>query len=288
MKTCKCCVGNATFDAAQDVNRIRSNVRKFQSEMFTVWRCRSCGSLHSLEEIELDRYYEGYFIHRQRVDFFARRLFSSRLRLLKSVGLSSQHSILDYGCGNGGFVRFLSAQGYERVDGYDPYAEEFANQSVLKSKYDWILAQDVIEHVVEPLGLLDQFASLVRRPGGMLVIGTPNAEGLDLHDPIDAVGQLHQPFHRHIFSGSELTRQLQVRHFEIERAQYRSYVDTWIPFVNSTFLFNYMAAIDGTVDSGFDPIRFGLILRSPRLLIFGLFGRLLGPGKDISLVCSAC
>ena len=270
------------------MNRIRSNVRRFHSEVFTVWRCRSCNSLHSLEEIDYDRYYEGYFIHRQRVDFFARRLFSSRLQLLKSVGLGFRHSILDYGCGNGGFVRFLRAQGYVVVDGYDPYSKEFADQSVLRGKYDWILAQDVIEHVAEPLGLLDELASLVRRPGGMLVIGTPDAEGLDLFDPIDAVGQLHQPFHRHIFSGSELTRQLQGRHFEIARSQRRSYVDTWIPFVNSTFLFNYMAAIDGTVDSGFDPIRFGLILRSPRLLVFGLLGRFLGTGKDISLVGKAC
>lgn len=102
------------------------------------------------------------------------------------------------------------------------------------------------------------------------------------------MGQLHQPFHRHIFSGSELIRQVQDLHFEIERSQRRSYVDTWIPFVNSTFLFNYMAAIDGTVDSGFDPIRFGLILRSPRLLVFGLLGRFLGTGKDISLVGKAC
>jgi hypothetical protein len=48
-----------------------------------------------------------------------------------------------------------------------------------------------------------------------------------------------------------------------------------------------MAAVDGTVDSGFDPIRPGLILRSPRLLFYGLFGRLLRPRKDILVMATA-
>jgi len=101
------------------------------------------------------------------------------------------------------------------------------------------------------------------------------------------VGQLHQPFHRHILTGERLVSLMERRGFRVDRVVPRSYVETWFPFVNSVFLFNYMAATDGTVDSGFDPIRLRLILGSPKLLFYGLFGRLLNPGKDIFVIATA-
>jgi 2-polyprenyl-3-methyl-5-hydroxy-6-metoxy-1,4-benzoquinol methylase len=263
---------------------VRSNVRRFKSESFRVWRCANCRSLHSAGNIDYDRYYKDYPIKRQVLDFCTRRLFASRLANLTRAGLKSSHSILDYGCGNGAFVRYLRERGFVHAQGFDPYSTEFSNRDVLSRTYDCVTSQDVIEHVPDLPAYLDELAALVRRPGGMLAIGTPNAEHIDLNDSIDQVGQLHQPFHRHILTGTALTRMLERRDFTITAVVPRFYIDTWIPFVNSPFVFRYMAAIDGTVDASLDPIRLDVILRSPKLLWYGLFGRLYRPRKDILVV----
>ena len=286
-RICNVCSDGGRFEASREVARVNSNVRRFRGEQFTVWRCPGCGSLHSLEDIDYARYYDGYFMQRQKMDFFARRLFSSRLRELERGGLSPGHTVLDYGCGNGNFVRFLQGRGYSAAKGYDPFSQEFADRSVCDRRYDVVNSQDVIEHAPDPGRFLDELADLVRRPGGVLAIGTPNAEHIDLRDPLDAVGQLHQPFHRHVLTGKRLVSLMERRGFRVDRVVPRSYVETWLPFVNSVFLFNYMAAVDGTVDSGFDPIRLRLILGSPTLLFYGLFGRLLNPGKDIFVIATA-
>ena len=286
-RTCTLCRDGGRFDDSPDVATVNSNVRRFRGEQFTVWRCSGCGSLHTLEDIDYARYYDGYFMQRQKMDFFARRLFASRLQELERSGLSRHQAVLDYGCGNGNFVRFLQDRGYSAARGYDPFTPEFADRSVCARLYDFVSSQDVIEHAPDSEKFLDELAEVVRRPGGVLAIGTPNAEYIDLRDPLDAVGQLHQPFHRHILTGERLVALIERRGFRVDRVVPRSYVETWWPFVNSVFLFNYMAAVDGTVDSGFDPIRTRLLLGSPRLLFYGLFGRLLNTRKDVFVMATA-
>ncbi len=266
---------------------VNSNAQRFRTERFTMWRCPDCASLHAVEPIDYARYYAGYFMQRQPLDFFARRIFAQRLRDLDPARFRTDIRILDHGCGNGNFVRFLHERGFAYARGYDPYSPDFADPALLGTGYDVVTSQDVVEHAPDPGRYLDDLADLVRRPGGVLAVGTPNAEHIDLADPIDRVGPLHQPFHRHILAGTRLVAMLEARGFRIDRVIPRSYVDTWLPFVNSAFVFNYMAAADGTVESGFDPIRMGLILTSPKLLFHGLFGRLEKRRKDILVLATA-
>lgn len=47
---CTRCVAAPHFDQAAAVRAVRSNVRQFQHECFTVWRCPACRSLHSREK----------------------------------------------------------------------------------------------------------------------------------------------------------------------------------------------------------------------------------------------
>lgn len=286
-RQCNLCENPGLIDDASEVKRIRSNVRQFQNEEFTVWRCSNCGSLHCLEDIDYERYYQDYPLHMQKPDFFTLQLFSSRLRQLVRGGLEQKHSVLDYGCGNGGFVSFLREKGYSSAEGYDPYDESFSNCAVLGQKYDYVISQDVIEHAPDTLSFLDEMLTLVRSGGGIAVIGTPDAANISLHDPIDAVGQLHQPHHRHILAMAQLERLIEARGFRITRSLHRWYVDTWIPFLNSSFFFHYTAAAGGTVDSIFEPIRYPLIFSSPRLLLYGLFGRFMDPRKDSLIFAQA-
>ena len=106
--------------------------------------------------------------------------------------------ILEIGCGDGSFVRFLREMGYSRAEGLDVSEERLARAQGLGAKdvfqadlrtyfsdrgiandLDVVFALNVIEHLRkdEVLTLLtDVFSAL--RPGGEFWIRTPNGAGL--------------------------------------------------------------------------------------------------------------
>ncbi len=221
-------------------------------------------------------------MQRQKLDFFTRQLFAARLRQLTARGFDKNCTLLDYGCGNGGFVAWLREQEYAHVAGYDPYCEPFADKASLLETYDFLVSQDVLEHASDTNAMLDEMLRCVGKQG-VAVLGSPCADRIRLNDPLDEAGPLHQPFHRHILAQAQLIRLLERRGFAVFHTETRWYLDTWIPFLNSTFLFQYVLATGGAEDAFFEPIRFGRILRSPRLLAYGLLGRLRNPGKDMTV-----
>lgn len=87
--------------------RVPGATRDVMADTFTVWRCRDCSTLNALEKVDYAKIYKNYPIQRQSYDFFAKRLFSKRLKILIRLGLKPHHTILDYGCGSGHFVRYL-------------------------------------------------------------------------------------------------------------------------------------------------------------------------------------
>ncbi|MDP3493636.1 MAG: class I SAM-dependent methyltransferase [Hyphomonadaceae bacterium] len=282
-RICNLCEYPGTFEGARDVGRVRSNVREFLHERFTVWRCTHCGSLHSLEAIDYSRYYRDYPLRRQKLDFAARRFFSQRLSELRMAGVKPSSSILDFGCGNGSFVRFLRERGYANAQGYEPYSSEYDDPRVLKDRFDIVTSQDVLEHVPSPKDYLKELRSMVR-PGGLLAVGTPDAAELRIDDPLDESGRLHQPFHRHLITRDLLAQLMTQGGATIIHEARRYYVDTWIPFLNSSFLFNYMHRTGGAIDAGLETIRLGTIMASPALLFRGLLGRFLQRKQDVLIV----
>lgn len=278
-----CNICNTENELEKNINtyKINSNVERFKEERFTVWRCKRCQSLHSLEEIDYNKYYENYPIHNQKIDLPTKILFHSRLNQIIKFGLKKHHSLLDYGCGNGSFVKYLQSRGYKNTQGYDPFSVEFNNKAICEKKYDFVISQDVIEHAPDPKDFLEELAKLVQRPGGKLIIGTPNATYIDPSNAVDQKGHLHQPFHRHILSDKYLQELLQQNEFVVERVIKNSYVNTKIPFINFPFVFNYLKVIDGTVEDMFKPFKASVIASSPKLLYKGFFGGFQNNAKDM-------
>lgn len=264
-----------------DSARVPCYVREFAGEVFTVWRCGRCHSLHVLESIDYDRYYRNYPIKRQQYDGFTRLTCSKRIKLLSGVGLTKGATLLDHGCGSGHFVRYARAQGI-LAEGYDPYSSEFGDASVLARQYQFVTSQDVIEHVDNPSAVIDELKRYVA-PGGYLVIGTPNADGLDLHDELDQ-NAIHAPYHRHIYAAAELQRDVARNDWEVVDFRKEWYVDTWVPFVNSAFLFRYFQSGGGFMDIGFDPVSPMHFIKHPSLLFWGFFGRLFPSQCDMLVV----
>jgi SAM-dependent methyltransferase len=265
---CVFCGTNTAELPAAESAQIRCNVREFGAETFAVWRCAQCGSLHAQEPIDYDRYYRDYPMNRLKYGFYVKVALRKRMEILKRAGLESDKTLIDYGCGSGHFVRYAREQGVQ-AEGYDPYSQEFRDASVLDRNYDFVTAQDVIEHVDDPRAFVDDLKNLAV-PGGYMAIGTPNSDVIDLYHPLDLT-PLHQPYHRHIPSATELQRMASEGGWQVVEFRKDWHWDTRVPFVNSAFVFRWYKSRGGFLDVDVD-IGARYILANPSLIFWGFFG----------------
>lgn len=120
------------------------------------------------------------------------RLFAPRAEWIATVLRPEGGRLLDVGCGNGIFLDlFLGRSGWELL-GVDPSPDAVARcgergiravQSEIEGfddaeGFDVITVWEVLEHVFDPLGVLRRCQGLLR-PGGSLVLTTPNVSGFD-------------------------------------------------------------------------------------------------------------
>ena len=277
---CELCAEPGTLGGARDVGQVPCNVRQFQDEWFTLWRCTGCGSIHCTQTVDLDHYYARYPLKQQQGSFHDRIGFRNRLRLLEGQGFLRSDRLLDFGCGAGLFVSHLKALGLPNVFGYDAYAEPFSDPGVLADTYDAVVSYDVLEHAEDPRDLLLRLGRLVR-PGGLLVIGTPNADQVTIAQ--DGGPALHPPYHRHILSERALLALGRSQGLRVLQVHRRSFYDSLLPTVNARFMCGYLAKAGGFLDVAVEPPRPGLVLRSPWLLFLAFFGYFL-PAGDSQLV----
>ena len=273
------CVVCGAAGAVAEEATVASNVRAHKHERFTVWRCAACRSIHARDEVDLDHYYRDYpFLRAQ--DGRVLRYFHRRLwRRLARAGARRDHAVLDYGCGGGLLLAELARLGVAGVAGYDAYSARFADPRVLEASYDVVVSQDVIEHVADPLALLDTFDRLCR-PGGLIAIGTPDASGIDLARTDAHKHSLHQPYHRHILAHPALLAAGAARGWQLVRHHRRPYTSTPVPSLNLPYLLRYLRAGDDTVDVAYDPPRASWRMVTPAALFDAVFGALRDPGTD--------
>ncbi len=262
---------------------IPCNIRKFSGQRFSVWRCAQCGCIHCRDIVDLGVYYAGYPSQREHLDLISRIMFFEQLRRFRKAGLNSEHRLLDYGCGYGNFVQYLRSRGYSRAVGYDPYSPVTAirdDRVLEQGSFDYICLQEVIEHVEDPLSLLRMLAGLLRI-GGILLVGMPSADDIDLDNPLKYTHALHAPYHLHIYTKQtliDLTSKVSLSPIAWYR---RMYVESPLFGMNEAFVRHYANRIDGTADSLTEPIRVPMILRSPSLLFHGAFGYLYSGRRSI-------
>jgi SAM-dependent methyltransferase len=278
---CPFCPETGTYQNALEKAQIPGIVRAFQHQNFTVWRCESCGSLHSKEDVNLPHYYEGYPFAQHKLDFWSRVAYRKRTRDLKKQGIQKHHKILDYGCGAGVFVQYLRDQGYGHAVGYDPYVPAFAEPERLRDEYDAVLAQDVIEHADDPRVMLREILSCLK-PDGLLYLGTPLANRIRLQQAERFAMSLHQPYHRHIFSLKALLDLTGSCGLRVTGLSQRHCTDTLTPTVNTRFLHEFIRAGGNVVDVGFEPPPPNLFKRHPKLLLFAFFGYFFSQRSELS------
>ncbi len=264
----------------------RCNVRAFFGEEFRLWRCPTCRVIHCLDVVDLDHYYAKYPFAGARLTPVWRLFYRELLRRFAKHGFGASHKLLDYGCGNGLFGEFLKRCGFAGYRGFDPYGppDGLGDASALRhGPFDYILLQDVLEHVEDPRALL---AELDRHlaGGGHILVGTPNADRLDLDRPETFKNEVHAPYHIHIYTRAaveEMGRELgwrAVGHFD------RSYHDRPWFAMNTRAAKQYQELMDGSFDVFFEPLHIIRALTSPSFIFYGIFGYWLSYRSDMSIM----
>lgn len=141
-------------------------------------------------------------------------------------GLSREAAILDLGCGAGQMLQLLKNQGFINASGIDVSAEQvclatergldatvgdvFQRLRSCQSNFDAITALDFVEHFEksEQIPLFEGIHAALR-PGGRLILETPNGNGLFASQVI--YGDLS---HLTIFSEGSLAQLLRLVGFE--------------------------------------------------------------------------
>jgi 2-polyprenyl-3-methyl-5-hydroxy-6-metoxy-1,4-benzoquinol methylase len=136
--------------------------------------------------------------------------------------------LLDIGCGSGQAMRNLAELGW-RVHGvdFDPRAVQIARKKGLNVRLGNLTAQDypsdyfdaitmshVIEHVHDPLSLLDECRRILK-PGAHLVIVTPNSGSWGHHRFKANWMHLDPPRHLHVFNGQNLRKLVEGAGFQL-------------------------------------------------------------------------
>ncbi|MDY6902479.1 MAG: class I SAM-dependent methyltransferase [Cyanobacteriota bacterium] len=270
-------------------SKFNCNVRAFQKESFKIWRCPDCKTIHSLDIVDIAPYYEKYpIIADAKLTWEMRLCYQKLTRQLVKHGFSKAHSILDYGCANGLFQKYLQQQGFSKSYGYDPYASGngFGNDAILaKAPFDYILLQDVIEHVEDPRKLLSKLDSLLA-PGGYILIGTPNAANIDLTKPdiSDFYNPVHVPYHFHIYTPQALEYLGNSQNWQTVEFRNRAYHDTPWMGVNTRAWNQYQRLCDGTLDTIHEPIELRKALTSYKMMFYVFFGYWLSYHTEMSMM----
>ncbi len=282
----RCVLCQADWSPARPLVDVPCHVRAFLGETFQVWRCQGCGTIHNRQIVDLPHYYARYPFAQARLTWPFRMFYRNLRGRLRRYGLSAEHTLLDYGCGRGLFVKYLRRNGHPRSEGFDPYGQpdRFGDRRALEQKpFDYILLQDVLEHVEDPRALLAQLDGLLR-PGGVIFIGTPNAERIDLARPLEFLNELHAPYHLHILTRRGVEELAQPLGWKPIGFFDRAYHDTRFPGLNTRAGKCYQELGDGTLDAALEPPRPWRLAVSPRFWWHALTGYWRSQRADMTVV----
>ena len=147
-------------------------------------------------------------------------IFRERVRYLKQF-LPPGASILDFGCGQGIFVKIAKKFGYQ-VFGYDidpkAAADFYSLKEIPNHFFDAVVCFDVIEHVDNPQKILKNIRQKLK-PNGLLFLTTPNRLGLAGRIIKNKFWGLVPQGHKNVYTLSQMEGLLKTAGFKIIEAK---------------------------------------------------------------------
>lgn len=135
------------------------------------YRCRCCELVHLEPSLRLSAAEEKavYDDHENRIDDPGYRRFLSRALEQVTRYKPAPARGLDFGCGPGPALVAMAREAGYAMWAYDKYY--CPDPAPLQQTYDFITSTEVVEHLADPLSVLDRLWSLLR-PEGLLVLQT--------------------------------------------------------------------------------------------------------------------
>ncbi|MGB5901103.1 MAG: methyltransferase domain-containing protein [Geitlerinemataceae cyanobacterium] len=228
-------------------------------DTFQIVKCKVCGNLYlnprpireELSRIYPPNYYAYNYdtsinpIALKAKDFLDRRKVKTWLNYVNTD--LAKLNFLDVGCGNGRYLQMLHRLGVPKSqlygiemsqgsidslqsEGYRGYygrLEDVENE-LPENTFDLIVLLQVIEHVEHPRTTIQTLSRLLR-PGGILVLETPNTQSLDVTWFRQGYwGGYHFPRHWNLFDRSTLTRLATEANLQVKDIRYLPSPAFWI------------------------------------------------------------
>lgn len=208
---------------------------------FDVYACDVCGHRWldwKPTEEELEQLYSTYYPRSSRsLDTFEPLQRKSGLRAwwqgrnaAAAFWVPRDVRVLDIGCGFGEGLAYHRERGCDvhgveadhnvrRVAdalGLDIHIGVFSASLYAAESFDYVVMDQVLEHAVDPVWMLEQVRTVLK-PGGAAVVATPNARGFGARVFGARWIHWHAPYHLQYFSDESLTALARRCDFEVDR-----------------------------------------------------------------------
>jgi len=230
------------------------DVRLFPDEYFAVVECDECGLGFvnpRPDRKEILKYYPwNYYQNEESVGFarYLRKRFTQQAGYLKKAEeRPGPGKLLDVGCYNGEFPRFMAARGWnvsgveisevsQRITDFPVFRQEFSEISICEPTYDAITAWAVLEHVHDPMAYF-QKVSQVLKEGGLFIFQVPNFKSITSR----CLFWEDVPRHLYFYTRENVAQYLEKTGLTLEREDnrgnvYKSAPAGWLPYMIRTRL----------------------------------------------------
>lgn len=174
---------------------------------------------------------------------FLRRIVWSFFQksLMLQVSYREGGKILDVGCGNGYFLKWMQKQGWQvygveiskaasqvaQRHGLEVYNGELPKAKYPSDYFDVVTMNQVLEHVYSPSEYVQE-AKRILKPNGILIICVPNIQSFEERIFQEHWYALDVPRHLYFFDIAKLKGLLERNNFEIRNVLSKSFGLSWV------------------------------------------------------------
>lgn len=182
-RDCACVFQHPTPDA--------QTIASFYPQDYSVYNEESRTRVVSPTRLALLKRLRGYTHLRPALPYRLWAALSAPWQALGTPAWEGGGRLLDVGCGNGRFLTSMRALGWDvegveisedgmkacRLSALPVHHGDVFSAAFADGRFDLVTARHVVEHVPDPLAFIAELARVLR-PGGRLVVETPNSEAL--------------------------------------------------------------------------------------------------------------